>query len=219
MIKRETIQELKDKLDAVFQAYVRTEEKLREEIGEISWGEIPESDASKAYYYLEYMLANITRQSFLIMACSWLEMAMDVIGEAYIPDYMNKVKYTASGKKRGGSWFGNRVVVFRKVFDAFKGKTKDEQRQFIENVRKVRNCIVHAGGRVEKDKYPDQVDKAVEWIWEKAKEGNYMYAEIVDELIYLREDILAEVVIVSEDIIDHLWEQAEIWEQAENESR
>ncbi len=213
MIRQETIQELKDKIDAIFQAYVRTEENLRKEIGDISWGEISDSDASKAYYYLEYMLANITRQSFLTMTCSWLEMTMDVIGEAYIPNYMNKIKYTNSGKRRRSGWLKNRLTVFRKYCDAFKSETENKQCQFIENVRIVRNCIVHAGGRVEKADNPKQVDKAIKWIWEKAKEGNYMYAEIVNGLIYLREDILAQVVIDSEDIIDH------IWKHAENESR
>jgi hypothetical protein len=132
---------------------------------------------------------------------------MDVIGEAFILDYMKKVEYKDNEKRRKGSWFDKRVLVFRKYCDAF-NKEMSYECQFIKHVLKVRNCVVHAGGQVEKVDNPDQVDKAVKWIWEKAKKGNYMYAEIVNELIYLREDILVEVVIVSEAIIDHLWDQA-----------
>jgi len=213
MIKRETIQELKDNLDAVFHAYGNTEENLRKDKGDIPWGEIPDSDALKTYNHLEYRLANITRQAFVTMTLSWLEMAMDVIGEVYIPDYMTKVEYKDSEKKRKGSWFKKRCAVFRKYCNAFKGKTENEHYQFIENVRIVRNCVVHAGGRVEKADSPNQVDKAVKWIWEKAQEGNFKYAEILSGLIYLREDLLPEVVIVSMKIVEH------IWQHAENESR
>lgn len=207
MIKRETIQELKDKLDAVFQAYVRIEDNIRKEIGDISWEEIPKSEASKAYYYLEYMLANFSRQSFLTMVCSWLEMAMDVIGEAFILDYMKKVEYKDNEKRRKGSWFDKRVLVFRKYCDAF-NKEMSYECQFIKHVLKVRNCIVHVGGEARKDKNPEQVEIAVKWLWDNAKERNESYANFSKGLIYLGDNIISEVVIVSEAIIDHLWDQA-----------
>ena len=206
MIKRETIHELKKKLDAVFQAYVRIEEELRKEIVQIPWEKIPDSDASKAYIYLEYMLANISRQSFLTMVCSWLEMAMDVIGEAYFKAD-DEVVYMDEVKKRKGSWFDKRIKVFRDYCDAF-GEDMTDQLQFIEHVLQVRNCIVHAGGRVENDDYPDQVDEAIKWIWEKAKESNFKFARIRNGLIYLGDHINAEMVIVSRKIIDHLLDHA-----------
>lgn len=196
MSEHKTIRELKEKLDMVFQAYVTTENTLQGEIRQIPWGKIPEADAQNAYNYLEYMLANITRQSFLIMVCSWLEVTMDVIGEASIPDYVQN----CNDKK--GSWFDKRVAVFNEYCKAF--ENMGEERQFIENVRRIRNCIVHAGGRVEKYRYSDQVKEAVKWLFHKAKKSNENYVEVRNGLLYLGDQIIAEMVIVSEEIIEHL---------------
>lgn len=52
------------------------------------------------------------------------------------------------------------------------------------------------------------VGEAVEWLSNKAKESNVSYASITDGLIYLGGEIVGEMVIVSEDIIDHLWDHA-----------
>jgi len=80
------VAELLKKLDAVNDAYARIENEIRREISTIPWAKVPEPEASDAYKYLQYMISNVARQSFLIMTCAWLEEAMSLVGEGSIPD-------------------------------------------------------------------------------------------------------------------------------------
>ena len=67
---REMVKRALDRLEAVYRVYVDIEERVREEIDGILWGRLPDGEALKVYRYLEYMQANVGRQSMLTMVCA-----------------------------------------------------------------------------------------------------------------------------------------------------
>jgi len=110
-----------------------------------------------------------------------------------------------NGKKQGrkeGSWFDKRLAVFK---EANVGCTGIAQHcELIPNALLVRNCIVHAGGRVEKCRSPKKVKSAVQWLSNRAKRTNERFASIRDGFLYLGDDIVAEMIIASRAAIRHL---------------
>jgi len=189
-----------ERLDAVYRVYVDIEEQVRKEIDGISWGHVPSGEALRVYRYLEYMQADVGRQSMLTMVCAWLEEAIDMLGRDSIP------KYAAKVKSKDGGWFKKRLKVWQEhgvEFDSIA-----EERTFMESSIEVRNCVVHAGGRIERCRNPKRLTDVVTWLTAKAKEGNFNYASIRDGLLYLGDDIVSEAIFASEQIVEHLYRHA-----------
>ncbi len=78
---------LRRKLEFVYDTYAGIENGIREDIDRLANSGLSEGDLGRAYHHLEYIGGNLFRQAMLIMICSYLEEAMDLIGEASIPGY------------------------------------------------------------------------------------------------------------------------------------
>jgi hypothetical protein len=134
------------KLDSLHQAYASFEDSLQDEIHTLANSALPETEVGRVYHHLEYIIANLSRQAMLIMACSCLEEAMDLVGEISISNYHAKLD-----KKKKGSWFKKRTTLFQEAGVLFRAVEDDCGR--IDDLVEVRNCIVHAGGWTEKYRY------------------------------------------------------------------
>jgi hypothetical protein len=73
------------------------------------------------------------------------------------------------------------------------------------NVIEVRNCVVHAGGRVEKYSDPPRLRDAVKRLQDKKEDGDVSYVDIDDGLLILGTDIVEEAIDSSKKIIRHLY--------------
>jgi GTPase SAR1 family protein len=154
-----------------------------------------QKDIGRAYHQIEYIEGNLFRQAMLIMVCSYLEEAMDLIGEAVISEYPAKIS-----KKTKENWFEKRKKFFEEAGVSFK-EIKD-QCERINDLLVVRNCIVHSGGRIDKYRYPAQVEEAVERLKERDKDRNVNLVEItVDKFLYLGDDLVVTAIISSKEII------------------
>lgn len=188
---------LSKKLDYVHHIYASLEDNLSKDIDSLANSGLSEQDVGRYYHRLEYIIGNLFRQAMLIMVCSYLEEAMNLVGEVAISDYSMRIN-----KKKKGNWFNKRKSLFEMTGVSFKGTEKecDDINDLIE----VRNCIVHAGGSIEKYKYPKRVEEAVARLKERYKDGNFNLVEISgDKFLYLGDNVIATAIIASEKIIKH----------------
>lgn len=186
---------LSEKLESIYQIYVSFEDNLSENKISLANSDISEQDIHRACDHLEYIEANLFRQAMLIMVCSFLEEAMNLIGEAAIPDFSVKIS-----KKRKVNWFDKHRRLFEGVGVSF--KEIEDKCERIKDLVIVRNCIVHAGGRIEKCRCPAKVEKAVERLKERDRDMNTNLVEITDnKFLYLGDNIIAMTIFASEEII------------------
>lgn len=187
---------LAKKLDSIYAIYASFENDLSNNKINLANSGFSEEDISQAYHRLEYIEGNLFRQAMLIMVCSYLEEAMNLIGKRVISDYTTKIR------KINGNWFEKRKNLFNEIGVMF-NEIKDECDR-IDDLRIVRNCIVHAGGSITRYRYQKQVEAAVERIKERDKDKNMNLVEIsADKFLYLGDNIIATAIIASEQIIKH----------------
>ena len=188
---------LRKKLDSIYEIYASFENDLSKNKIKLANSGLSEKDIGRAYHRLEYIEGNLFRQAMLIMICSYLEEAMDIIGEETIPDYTAKIR-----KKTKENWLKKRRRLFNEIGNSSKGIEEECNR--INDLRIIRNCIVHAGGSITRYRYQKQVETAVERIKERDKDKNMNLVEIsADKFLYLGDNIIATAIISSEQIIKH----------------
>jgi len=194
---QQLIEYLSKKLHSIYEIYADFENNLTNTKINLIKSALSEKDIGQAYYRLEYIEGNLFRQAMLIMVCSYLEEAMNLIGEETISDYATKIN-----RKTGEDWFKKRKRLFNEVGFSFKGIEEECDR--INDLRVIRNCIVHAGGNITKYRYPKQVEAAVERLKERDKDKNMKLVEIcADKFLYLGDNVIATAIIASEEIIRH----------------
>jgi len=194
---QQLIEYLSKKLHSIYEIYADFENNLTNTKTNLIKSALSEKDIGQAYYRLEYIEGNLFRQAMLIMVCSYLEEAMNLIGEETISDYATKIN-----RKTGEDWFKKRKRLFNEVGFSFKGIEEECDR--INDLRVIRNCIVHAGGNITKYRYPKQVEAAVERLKERDKDKNMKLVEIcADKFLYLGDNVIATAIIASEEIIRH----------------
>ncbi len=194
-ITQKLIGYLSKKLDSIYQIYASFENDLQKNIFSLTNSGLSEQDIGRAFQRLEYIEGNLFRQAMLIMVCSYLEEAMDLIGEAIISEYISKIK-----KRTKGNWFEKRKKIFEDAGISFK-EIKDECNR-INDLLVIRNCIVHSGGSIEKYKYQAKVEEAVERLKERDKDRNVNLVEITaDKFLYLGDNVIATAIIASQEII------------------
>lgn len=200
---QELIGYLSKKLYSVSQIYASFESDLKKNKISLMKNKInlansclSEQDIDRAYNRLEHIDGNLFRQAMLIMVCSFLEEAMNLIGEAAISDYSAKIS-----KKRKVNWFDKRKRLFEEVGVSFKVIEGECER--INDLRIIRNCIVHAGGKIDKYRYSAQVEEAVERLKEMDKHSNMNLIEIsADKFLLLGESIIPKAIFASQRIIE-----------------
>lgn len=188
---------LTKKLKSIYEIYTSFENDLIKNKISLAKSGLSEKDSGQVYYRFEYIEGNLFRQAMLIMVCSYLEEAMNLIGEETITDYTEKI-----GKKTKEDWFKKRRRLFSEVGISFKGIEEECDR--INDLRIIRNCIVHAGGSIKKYRYPRQVEEAVEQFKERDKDKNMNLVEIfcADKFLYLGDNVIATAILASERIIE-----------------
>ena len=185
-----------EKFKSVYEIYASFENSLTNNKIELTKRGLSVEDFDGAYRRLEDIEGNLFRQAMLVMVLSFLDEAMNLIGEADIPEYSMEVS-----KKKKGSWFEKQKKSFVKYGFSFEG-IKDECER-INDLIHVRNCIVHAGGRIDKYRYPKQVEKAIYRLNNRDKHRNLKLVDITsDKFLCLGEDIIATAIIASNKIIE-----------------
>ena len=193
---QQLIEYLSKKLHSIYEIYADFENNLTNTKTNLAKSALSEKDIGQAYYRLEYIEGNLFRQAMLIMVCSYLEEAMNLIGEETISNYATKI-----GKKTKENWFKKRKRLFSEVGLSFKG---EEECDRINDLRVIRNCIVHAGGNITKYRYPKQVEAAIERLKERDKDKNMKLVEIcADKFLYFGDNVIATAIIASIEIIRH----------------
>ena len=194
------IEYLSNKLHSIYEIYADFENNLTKTKINLVKSTLSQKDIGQAYYRLEYIEGNLFRQAMLIMVCSYLEEAMNLIGEQTMSDYAAKIS-----KKTNENWFKKRKRLFNDAGISFKGVEEECDR--INDLRIVRNCIVHGGGSIKKCQNPGQVEKAIKKLNERDKDKNMNLVDIfifcADKFLYLGDNIIATAIIASEEIIKH----------------
>jgi len=192
------IEYLSNKLHSIYEIYADFENNLTNTKINLVKRALSQKDIGQANYRLEYIEGNLFRQAMLIMVCSYLEEAMNLIGEQTMSDYAAKIS-----KKTNENWFKERKRLFNDAGISF--KEIEEECDRINDLRIVRNCIVHAGGSIIKCQNPRQVEKAIKKLNERDKDKNMNLVDIfcADKFLYLGDNIIATTIIASEAIIRH----------------
>ena len=184
------------KSKSVYEIYSSFETSLNNNKIDLHKRSLSIKDFDRAYRHLEDIEGNLFRQAMLVMVLSYLDEAMKLIGEASISNYSAKIS-----EQRKGSWFEKQKKLFEKYGVSFEG-IKDECER-INDLIKVRNCIVHAGGRIDKCRNPKQVEIAISRLKERDKDRNFKLVDITsDKFLCLGEDIIATAIIASNKIIE-----------------
>jgi hypothetical protein len=169
--------------DAIHEIYRRAEDALEEEMRGVDWSQMRPEDAKAERDFCEQMRQSI-RQAVLIMLYSYLEAGMDLIGKRFVTDYTKKKK--AEEKTRDGD-FKARLRVFA---DSDIHLAAAQDGDIAEALRLIRNCLVHAAGRVAKSERPDLQD-AIRRLQEDGQKRNCQSIEIREEQILLSCDVIA----------------------------
>jgi hypothetical protein len=197
---RELIKYLFQKLDSLSQADISFDSSLQDEIGDLANSTLPEQEVGRIYHHLERIIGNLFRQGMLLMVCSCLEEAMDLIGETWISDYN-----TRFNKQIKGSWFKKRRTLFEEAGVSFTAVEEDCAR--IDDLLEVRNCIVHAGGKTEKYRYKARLEEAVARLKKRDEKENLNSVEITpDGFLYLGGNVVATAILASEEIVEQCLE-------------
>lgn len=144
----------------------------------------------KIVHHREYVVANTFRYTMLVGLCSFLEEAIKEIAERLLSDYDAKLK---SVKK--GNWLRRhmRILVDRSGVDL--GPIEQDLNKFHDLIT-LRNCVVHAWGKVAAANDPAAVKAAV---------GRIQTATMFrDGFLCFGDQVLPEAIIAAENIAEHI---------------
>ena len=198
----DNISSLLSKHNAINDMYRRAEDALDGEIGGIDWRQMRPEVAKAEHDYCEQMRQSI-RQAVLIMLYSYLEAGMDLIGNRFVTDYTKEI---AKEKKKGDGNFKTRLRVF--ACSNIAVAPAQEDGDIAEALRLVRNCLVHAAGRVAKSRERQKLEDAIRMLQENGKKSNCQSIEIPDGQILLSGDVLSLANCTSHDLVWHLYDAA-----------
>jgi hypothetical protein len=170
--------------DAIHEIYRRAEDALEEEMRGVDWSQMRPEDAKAERDFCEQMRQSI-RQAVLIMLYSYLEAGMDLIGKRFVTDYTKKKK--AEEKTRDGD-FKARLRVFA---DSDIHLAAAQDGDIAEALRLIRNCLVHAAGRVAQSTERQKLTDAILLLQEDGRKSNCESIEIQEEQIFLHDYVIA----------------------------
>ena len=107
---------LVDKLRALSRIYTSFEGNLVHKKNDLVKISFSVKDFDSAYRRLEDIEGNLFRQAMLVMVLSYLDEAMNIIGEANTSDYSVKIS-----KINTGNWFKKHKKLFKKLSVSFDG--------------------------------------------------------------------------------------------------
>ncbi len=170
---RDHIRSLFDKHNAIHGIYKRAVEALDKEISDIDASQMRPQEAE----YCEHMRQSL-RQAILIMLYSYLEAGMNLIGDLFVRNYKKEIE---KKKKEGG--VNARLTVLRNSGITFVPERNEDE--IAESLRLIRNCLVHADGRVAKSTEVDAIEKI------QKHQPNCQLIENRDGSIFLHDHIVS----------------------------
>ena len=198
---RARISSLLSKHDAINDVYRRAEDALEEEMDGIDWTHARPEDAKDAKDYCEHMHQSV-RQAMLILLYSCLEAGMDLIGNEFITNYESKIRKT----KKGEGSFRTRLRVFENSRIAFDSARPNCD--IAEALRLIRNCLVHAAGRVARSTEHQKLEDAIEKVQEEGRKINCQHIDVKSGHLHLYDGILALANSTSHGLIWRLYDAA-----------
>jgi hypothetical protein len=144
----------------------------------------------KTIFHLEYVVGNTFRYTMLIGVCSFVEEAMKAIGTRLLPDYDARI---TAGKRE--NWLRKHIRVLSDAVGLDSAPIKSHVGKFYDIIT-LRNCIVHAWGKLAKTRNPQTVKAAI-----KRLEG----ADVsTDGYLLLHDEVVSEAIETAEDILESI---------------
>ena len=143
---------------------------------------------------LEKWYPEVLREAILVMFCSLMEEVLRDIAKICVPNYDDEIK------RENGSWLKKHLGVLNKA----KGvDVSEDDVEFLQYFIDLRNCVVHAGGNVNKSRYGDGIKEAVSSLQEYGRShGSYMLGEWEDGYLKLDDHFVPVLVKKGEKIIN-----------------
>ena len=148
---------------------------------------------------IEFPYRNTLNSAMLIAFCSLTEhVVADITDE--------KMKVCKKKKEpKNGDWLVRNIKLLNEcgvVIDP----NGDDVKLFSCYI-KIRNCVVHNGGRISNSKHQDQLEEAIKAVEAYAQTGNDNMIKIKEDYLLLGGDLISDVVSKSEVIIDGILEK------------
>ena len=190
------------RLETMWDVYLECMEHFDAKFSE-KWKIFCESrDEQKYKEYLreiEFPYRNTLNSSMLIVFCSLTEYVVADITNENVPGYEKKKK------QKEGDWLVRNIELLNeRGFDI--DLNGDDVRLFSCYI-KIRNCVVHNGGRISNSEHLEQLKKAIDAVEKYAKDHNLNMIKIKDDYLMLESGLISDVVVKSEDIIERILEK------------
>lgn len=140
---------------------------------------------------INLVYTNLLREGVLVQVCSIVEHTITLIGELLVPQYEQKYDGTK------GNWLKRNLAVW-----GISKNIDHETNDIFTCLITLRNCCVHAGGKILKYKRQQQLRKAVKKLKDlKKRENTELVSETNDGYILLGTHIISEAVARGEEIV------------------
>ncbi len=187
------------RLETMWDVYLECMEHFDAKFSE-KWKVFCESrDEQKYKEYLreiEFPYRNTLNSSMLIAFCSLTEYVLADITNENVKGYEKKKK------RKRGDWLVRNIKLLNER--GFSIDPNGEDVRLFSCYIKIRNCVVHNGGRISNSK---QLKEAISAVKKYAQSGNYSMIKIKDDYLVLGGDLISDVVSKSEVIIDGILEK------------
>jgi len=187
------------RLETMWDVYLECMEHFDAKFSE-KWKVFCESrDEQKYKEYLreiEFPYRNTLNSSMLIAFCSLTEYVLADITNENVKGYEKKKK------RKRGDWLVRNIKLLNER--GFSIDPNGEDVRLFSCYIKIRNCVVHNGGRISNSK---QLKEAISAVKKYAKKHNYNMIKIKGDYLLLESNLISDVVVKSEEIIERFLEK------------
>jgi len=184
--------------------YAKADEGFDKELGElvqrIGSGELDgnSKEVQDARHKLEYQHLEVLREAMLIMFCSLMEEVLRNIAKICVPNCEDET----SKRKRRGNWLKKHLNILKQEKSII---VNQKEVSFFQYFIKLRNCVVHGGGNVNKSE-DAKLQEAISSLQKYGKEnGPDMLGILGDGYFWLGRDFIDEVMIRCKKIMDEIF--------------
>ena len=170
-------------------------EKLVHKIGSGEW-DGNSKEVQDARHKLEYQHLEVLREAMLIMVCSLMEEVLKDIAKICVPNYGDEIK------GRRGNWLKKHLDILKQKKSII---VNQKEVSFFQHFIKLRNCVVHGGGNVNKSE-DAKLQEAISSIQKYGKEnGRDMLGILGDGYFWLGRKFIVEVMIKGKKIMEAIF--------------
>jgi len=148
---------------------------------------------------IEFPFRNTLNSSMLIAFCSLTEYVVADITNENVPEYEEKME------RKRGDWLVKNIKLLNER--GFSIDPNGEGVRLFSYYIKIRNCVVHNGGKISNSKHSKQLREAINAVEKYAKDHNCNMIKIKDDYLMLEIDLISDVVVKSEEIIERILEK------------